>query len=136
MVSSATKRAAVDFVASSGLSSVVRACRALSLSASSFYARSRLSARSRRLRAEIVRLSREHPRCGYRRITALLRRAGEEVNPKRVARARRLHGLQVPRRQRKRFGHRPRNPVVSEPSERGTCGVGTFSSIKFGKGRG
>jgi len=34
-------------------------------------------------------MSRKHPRYGYRRITALLRREGFEVNPKRVARTRR-----------------------------------------------
>jgi len=46
-------------------------------------------------------MSRKHPRYGYRRITALLRREGFEVNPKRVARIRREEGLKVSKRQRK-----------------------------------
>jgi putative transposase len=53
------------------------------------------------LRREIIVLSQAHPRHGYRRITALLRRAHWEVNPKRVARVRRQEGFQVSKRQRK-----------------------------------
>jgi len=55
----------------------------------------------RRVRKELVEMSRKHPRYGYRRITALLRREGFEVNPKRVARIRREEGLKVSKRQRK-----------------------------------
>lgn len=51
---------------------------------------------------EIHTLSKKHPRYGYRRITALLRRQGWKVNAKRVYRIWRREGLQVPRRQRKR----------------------------------
>jgi len=47
-------------------------------------------------------LSSRHPRFGYRRIAALLRAEGFEVNSKRVQRLWRLEGLAVPRRQRKR----------------------------------
>ena len=50
---------------------------------------------------EIVELSEDHPRYGYRRVTALLRREGQEVNAKQVQRVRRQQGLQVSRRQRK-----------------------------------
>ena len=49
----------------------------------------------------VVALSRKHPRYGYRRITALLRREGRVVNAKRVARVRRAEGLQVRKRQRR-----------------------------------
>jgi transposase InsO family protein len=48
-----------------------------------------------------VLLSEEHPHYGYRRITALLRRKGQKVNPKRVQRVRREAGLQVSKRQRR-----------------------------------
>ncbi|MBK8094460.1 MAG: transposase [Verrucomicrobiaceae bacterium] len=48
-----------------------------------------------------MRLSRKHPRYGYRRITALLRREGERINVKCVARVRREEGLQVRKRQRR-----------------------------------
>ena len=46
-------------------------------------------------------MSRQHPRYGYRRITALLRRAGQQVNAKRVQRIRCREGFQVSRRQRR-----------------------------------
>jgi transposase InsO family protein len=52
--------------------------------------------------AELRRLSAAHPRAGYRMVTALLRRAGMEINAKRVQRLWRQEGLKVPRRQRKR----------------------------------
>jgi len=54
------------------------------------------------LAAELRRISAAHPRAGYRMATALLRRAGMTVNPKRVQRLWRQEGLKVPRRQRKR----------------------------------
>jgi transposase InsO family protein len=54
------------------------------------------------LTAEIVALARQHGRYGYRRITALLRRAGWRVNAKRVERIWRREGLKVPQRQPKR----------------------------------
>ena len=54
------------------------------------------------LTAEIVALARRFGRYGYRRITALLRRAGWLVNAKRVERIWRREGLKVPQRQPKR----------------------------------
>lgn len=51
---------------------------------------------------EIHDLARSHPRFGYRRITALLRRAGWAVNRKRVQRLWRQEGLRVPKKQRKK----------------------------------
>ena len=49
----------------------------------------------------------QHPRFGYRRIWALLRREGWRVNRKRVYRLWRQQGLKVPRRKKKRrrLGH-------------------------------
>ena len=47
------------------------------------------------MRKEVVELSGKHPRYGYRRITALMRREGFEVNGKRVARIRREEGIKV-----------------------------------------
>jgi putative transposase len=49
----------------------------------------------------IREMSRQHPRYGYRRITALLRRRALAVNGKRVQRVRREAGLQVRRKQRR-----------------------------------
>jgi putative transposase len=55
-----------------------------------------------RLTADIVELARQYGRYGYRRITALLKRAGWAVNRKRVERIWRREGLKVPQRQPKR----------------------------------
>lgn len=49
-----------------------------------------------RLVKQLQQLSRAHPRYGYRRITALLRRDGWPVNRKRVQRLWRREGLKVP----------------------------------------
>ena len=51
---------------------------------------------------KIKELARKHPRYGYRRMTALLRRDGWPVNLKRVHRLWRAAGLKVPQAQRKR----------------------------------
>ena len=54
------------------------------------------------LTADIIALALQYGRYGYRRITALLRGAGWEVNVKRVERIWRGEGLKVPARQHKR----------------------------------
>jgi putative transposase len=54
------------------------------------------------LRAAIVILAGPYGRYGYRRITALLRREGWQVNHKRVERIWRQEGLKVPQKQPKR----------------------------------
>jgi putative transposase len=54
------------------------------------------------LTADIIELARQYGRYGYRRITALLRRAGWTVNKKRVERIWRCEGLKVPAKQPKR----------------------------------
>jgi len=59
---------------------VAAACRALGLSRSSYYRNGRSSLESRRIRKEVLELSAKHPRYGYRRIRALMRRDGFEVN--------------------------------------------------------
>jgi len=55
-----------------------------------------------RLTTDIVELVRQYGRYGYRKIAALLRRAGWLVNDKRVERIWRREGLKVPARQPKR----------------------------------
>jgi putative transposase len=89
-----------------GIGKVAAACRALGLSRSSYYRSGRSSLESRRIRKEVLELSGKYPRCGYRRITALLRREGFEVHGKRVARIRREEGIRVSKKQRcmKRLG--------------------------------
>ena len=55
-----------------------------------------------RLRTRIIALAHEYGRYGYRRITALLRQEGWQVNHKRVERIWRQEGLKVPQKQPKR----------------------------------
>lgn len=55
-----------------------------------------------RLRADMIRLAGQYGRYGYRRITAMLRTEGWQVNHKRVERLWRQEGLKVPARQKKR----------------------------------
>jgi transposase InsO family protein len=101
MVSPSTKRRAVKAVVETGAGTTAEACRALGLARSSYYRNSAVSLGSRWLHRQIVTLSQEHPRYGYRRVTVLLRREGHEINAKRVQRVRRQEGLQVSRKQRK-----------------------------------
>lgn len=67
-----------------GLGSVSQACRAVNLNRSSYYLESKMSCENRRLRKRIIEVSQSHPRYGYRRVAAMLRRDDEEVNTKRV----------------------------------------------------
>ena len=71
-----------------------------------------------RLVARMLELVRKHPRYGYRRIWALLRREGWRVNRKRIHRLWRQQGLKVPRKQRKkrRLGSSA-NSCVRRPAE-------------------
>lgn len=55
-----------------------------------------------RLIADMVELTRQYGRYGYRRIAALLRDSGWQINDKRVERLWRREGLKVPMKQPKR----------------------------------
>jgi putative transposase len=101
MVSPSSRRRAVKSVVEEGLGSAVQACRAMELGRSSYYRPVRLSLTRRRMHRAVLKLSEAHPRYGYRRITALLRREGLTINAKRVQRLRRMEGLQVRQRQRR-----------------------------------
>jgi transposase InsO family protein len=101
MVSPSSRRRAVKSVVEEGLGSATRACRAICLARSSYYRPARLSATRRRVHKAVLKLSEEHPRYGYRRITALLRRDGLTINPKRVQRLRRMEGMQVRQKQKR-----------------------------------
>jgi transposase InsO family protein len=101
MVSPSSRRRAVKSVVEEGQGSARRACRAIGLARSSYYRPSAVSVAGRRVHKEVLRLSEEHPRYGYRRITALLRRGGVRINPKRVQRLRRLEGVQVRQKQKR-----------------------------------
>jgi putative transposase len=79
-----------------------RACRVLGQHRSTQRQRPQAKDGEQRLVARILELVRQHPRYGYRRVWALLRREGWRVNRKRVHRLWRQQGLKVPRKQRKK----------------------------------
>ena len=101
MVSPSSRRRAVKSCVEEGLGSAVQACRAIDLARSSYYRPCAVSRTRRRVHKQIMALSEKHPRYGYRRITALLRRDGLTINPKRVQRLRRMEGIQVRQRQKR-----------------------------------
>jgi transposase InsO family protein len=80
-----------------------RACKALGHPRSTHRYEARKGEEERVLVARMHELVRKHPRYGYRRIGALLRREGFRVNIKRVHRLWRREGLRVRKRQRKRI---------------------------------
>jgi putative transposase len=79
-----------------------RACRALGQGRSTQRYVPVVGRQEQRLRARLLELVRQHPRYGYRRVTALLQRDGWSINAKRVYRLWRREGLKVPRKQRKK----------------------------------
>lgn len=117
MVSPSSRRRAVKLCVEEGLGGAAPACRAMELARSSYYRTGCGSAEGRHARRQIVALSEKHPRYGYRRITALLRREGMEINAKRVQRVRRQEALQVHKKQRrmKRLG------VSTAERQRASC---------------
>jgi putative transposase len=89
-----------------------RACRLVGISRSVLNYQSRLSQEDQALKARIISLAQERRRFGYRRIHALLRREGVEVNHKRVYRLYRASDLAVRRRKRRKGLAVPREPLV------------------------
>src|SRR6516162_5128752 len=100
MVSPSSRRRAITYIVGRGLGSATQSCRALGMARSSFYCKSRVSTERVLMKQRIIKLSEAHPRYGYRRIGALLRREGQRVNTKRVQRIRRQEGLEVRKKQR------------------------------------
>jgi putative transposase len=76
--------------------------------------------RNAELREELVKLARQKPRYGYRRLHALLSRRGHEVNVKRVYRLYVEEGLMVRRKRRKRLvRERALEPRLTWPTRSG-----------------
>jgi putative transposase len=101
-LSPAHRRAAATEAVSAGLCSRRAACRILRLARSTFHYNGRPPAPAEeQLRKRLRALSVEHPRYGYRRIAALLRREGWRVGKRHIQRLRRQEGLRVPLTKRK-----------------------------------
>lgn len=74
--------------------------------------------RNAELREELIKLARQKPRYGYRRLHAMLERRGEAVNVKRVYRLYVEQGLAVRRRRRKRLlREQPIEPRLMRPNQ-------------------
>ena len=95
MVSVKAKKHIIQAFTEQGKAGVSSMCKALDLKRSSFYTISQRSTRNIELEQSILLKSDDEPRFGYRRITALIRCDGNEVNAKRVHTVRRKHRLQV-----------------------------------------
>jgi transposase InsO family protein len=107
MVGPAAQRRAVESIRSEHGYSERRAAKAIGVARATLRYQGQTDGDERRLIERMRELSRLHPRYGYRRIWALLRRDGWRVNRKRVQRLWRLEGLKVPPKARKQraLGH-------------------------------
>jgi putative transposase len=102
VVTAAQRRQAVGQLVGAFGVSERRACRVLGQPRSTQRQQPKSPEEERRLVERMLELVLLHPRFGYRRIWALLRREGWRVNRKRVHRLWRKQGLKVPRKQRKK----------------------------------
>ncbi|WP_158806869.1 IS3 family transposase [Beijerinckia sp. L45] len=102
LLSPARRRACIDTVVAKHGVSERFACRALGQHRSTQRRIPKTRDDEAALTADIVALALQYGRYGYRRITAMLRRAGWVVNRKRVARIWRREGLKVPQKQPKK----------------------------------
>lgn len=115
-MSASGRREAVEHLRARGFSER-RACRLASLSRCGARYTSRKAAGDEALAASLRSVALKHPRFGYRRAHAILRRAGERVNHKRVARLWRLAALSLPRR-RPRRRYQPQPQAVPQRASR------------------
>lgn len=99
-----------------------RVCRALGQHRSTQRRLPKGRADEERLVADMIELTRQYGRYGYRRVAALLRDAGWQVNDKRVERLWRREGLKVPMNQPKkgRLWMNPSRDIASQ------CPVGQW----------
>lgn len=72
---------------------IATVCQVLNYPRSQVYYEPQPPAAETAIKEAITRLARQHPTYGYRRITAMLKRTGHEINHKRMARLMREMGL-------------------------------------------
>ncbi|MCH8239714.1 MAG: IS3 family transposase [Proteobacteria bacterium] len=102
LLSPARRRICIDHIRGRLNVSERRICRVLGQHRSTQRHRPRGREDEERLVADMIELVRQYGRYGYRRIAALLRDAGWQVNDKRVERLWRREGLKVPMKQPKK----------------------------------
>jgi putative transposase len=114
-VTIAEQRDAVRFLAAKGIS-VRRACLLAQLQRATFHYQARSRPDEEVVLADIIALAQQHPRYGYRRVWALLRRK-RTINRKRVHRLWKRTRLQVKRTVRRRARrHRPAPQSAAYPN--------------------
>ncbi|WP_155276178.1 IS3 family transposase [Solemya velum gill symbiont] len=102
LLSPSRRRACIEHVRRMMPVSELRACRVLGQYRSTQRRIPQGPRDEARLVADMIALAREYGRYGYRRIAALLREAGWQVNDKRVERLWRQEGLKIPAKQKPR----------------------------------
>ncbi|MEP4247379.1 IS3 family transposase [Tateyamaria sp.] len=102
LLSPSRRRACIDHVRSQFKVSERRVCRVLGQHRSTQRRLPQGRADEERLIVDMIELTRQYGRYGYRRVAALLRDVGWQVNDKRVERLWRREGLKVPSRQPKK----------------------------------
>jgi len=102
VVSPARKREAVRHLEKKLQVSQRRACKVIRQPRSTQRYKAQRPSQDAKLVSELRHFAVKHPRAGYRMAAAHLRRRGQKVNGKRVARLWRQEGLRVPRRQSKK----------------------------------
>lgn len=114
-MSPARRRDAVRFLQKRRRISERRACRLVGQHRSSQRYRRLEPAYEQALVARMNELAAAHPRYGYRRIWALLRGEGWQVNRKRIIRLWRLEGHRVPPRRSKASGRKAQGAAANAP---------------------
>ena len=114
-----------------------RACRVLGQARNTQRRQSRARGDEEALRGDVVKLAGRYGRYGYRRVTALLRAEGWQVNHKRVERIWRQEGLKVPRRQprRGRLWLNDGSCIRLRPTHRGSVWSYDFTVTRTHDGR-
>ncbi|WP_298922662.1 IS3 family transposase, partial [uncultured Roseobacter sp.] len=102
LLSPSRRRACINHVRRQFKVSERRVCRVLGQHRSTQRRLPRGRADEERLVADMIELARQFGRYGYRRVAALLREAGWQINDKRVERLWRREGLKVPMKQSKK----------------------------------
>ena len=102
MTSPAKKRRVVEEIVEKLKVSERRACKVLEQPRSTQRKKKKEKLDEAQLTEDIIKLAKDYGRYGYRRITALLKQQGWQVNHKRVERIWRKKGLKIPQKQPKR----------------------------------
>ena len=113
-----------------------RTCLVLGMSRSSFRYQARPN-NDEELRLAMIRLAKQYGRYGYRKVTALLRMEGWQVNHKKVERLWTVEGLQIPQRhkKRRRLYHKDSSVIRLRPTHPNHIWAIDFVHDKLSNGR-